>query len=92
MTQHSPPGAADLARRLKVAGAKFYGAFWCSHCFDQKQEFGMEAQEDLPYVECYPQGFSKVRWSIPRSCEATFLDGMIEVGLLIHVHWWSLLE
>ncbi len=37
MTRASPPGAADLARRLKGAGAQMYGAFWCSHCFDQKQ-------------------------------------------------------
>ena len=37
VTRASPPGAADLAKRLKGAGAQMYGAFWCSHCFDQKQ-------------------------------------------------------
>ena len=57
----SPSQAADLAKRLKAAGAKMYGAFWCSHCQEQKAEFGVEAQADLPYVECYPQGYHQVR-------------------------------
>ena len=56
----SSPQAGDLARRLKAAGAKMYGAFWCSHCQEQKAEFGAAAQADLPYVECYPQGYHKV--------------------------------
>lgn len=51
----------DLARRLRAAGAKFYGAFWCSHCFEQKEAFGAAAAKELPYVECYPDGFFKVR-------------------------------
>jgi len=33
-----------------------YGAFWCGHCFDQRQDFGAAASGDLPYVECYPDG------------------------------------
>lgn len=36
---------------LKDKGAKFYGAFWCSHCQNQKAMFGKSA-EKLPYVEC----------------------------------------
>lgn len=60
VTQTSEPRAVKLAKRLKAAGAKMYGAFWCSHCFDQKQDFGKEAMADFPYVECYPDGFSKV--------------------------------
>ena len=35
---------------LKETGAKMYGAFWCSHCEDQKETFGAGAS-DLPYVE-----------------------------------------
>lgn len=46
-----------MAHRLKAAGAKMYGAFWCSHCFAQKEYFGQEAMADFPYVECFPQGF-----------------------------------
>lgn len=37
-----------------------YGAFWCSHCYDQKQAFGAEAMAAFPYVECYPEGLHKV--------------------------------
>ena len=50
----------ELAKRLKAAGAKMYGAFWCSHCFEQKQTFGKEAMAEFPYVECYPDGYYKV--------------------------------
>ena len=40
-----------LAQCLAAKGVKFYGAFWCTHCADQKAEFGA-AVADLPYVEC----------------------------------------
>ena len=51
--------AVALAKRLHDVGARMYGAFWCSHCFDQKQAFGKEAMAFFPYVECYPEGFRK---------------------------------
>ena len=72
MTTQSTGRTVDLARRLRAAGARFYGAFWCSHCFEQKVAFGAAAAKELPYVECYPDGFRKVRalgscahWSLP---------------------------
>ena len=37
-----------------------YGAFWCSHCYDQKDDFGAQAMADFPYVECFPEGWQKV--------------------------------
>ena len=40
-----------LAECLSQKGVKFYGAFWCTHCEDQKAEFGAAAT-DLPYIEC----------------------------------------
>ena len=50
--QDSRPGALDgFARCLSEKGAKFYGAFWCSHCQDQKEMFG-NSERLLPYVEC----------------------------------------
>lgn len=55
----SPPGAVALARALKKAGAEMYGAFWCSHCFDQKEAFGSAAMSEFPYVECYPDGWKR---------------------------------
>ena len=27
-----------------------YGAFWCSHCYDQKQALGAESMRIIPYV------------------------------------------
>lgn len=30
---------------------KFYGAFWCPHCQNQKSIFGSSAK-NLPYIEC----------------------------------------
>ncbi len=43
--------AEGLARHLTVMGAKFYGAYWCPHCADQKALFGRAARL-LPYIEC----------------------------------------
>ncbi len=42
----------DLAKCIKNAGAKFYGAFWCPHCHEQKVLFGDDAVAELPYIEC----------------------------------------
>ncbi|ASC70891.1 Vitamin K epoxide reductase [Halomicronema hongdechloris C2206] len=51
-------GAAEmaLAQHLDDTGAKMYGAWWCSHCHDQKQLFGQTAAKEIPYVECDPEG------------------------------------
>jgi hypothetical protein len=47
-------GAAELAiaNHLTAVGAKMYGAYWCSHCFNQKQLFGKEAWPKVNYIEC----------------------------------------
>lgn len=46
------PGKYDsFAQCLGNNGAKFYGAFWCPHCQEQKAKFGSSAKL-LPYVEC----------------------------------------
>lgn len=46
------PGKYDeFAQCLSDKGAKFYGAFWCPHCQNQKAMFGKAAKK-LPYVEC----------------------------------------
>ncbi|EFN57922.1 hypothetical protein CHLNCDRAFT_50574 [Chlorella variabilis] len=49
VTSASGPDAVSLAERLAAAGARMYGAFWCSHCYDQKQAFGAEAMAAFPY-------------------------------------------
>ena len=59
VTTQSTKETLSLVQKLKKIDAKMYGAFWCSHCFDQKQAFGKEAMKDFPYVECFPAGYKK---------------------------------
>jgi hypothetical protein len=56
VTRPSSPQALALAEKLKQGNAKMYGAFWCSHCFNQKQNFGVEASKLIEYVECDREG------------------------------------
>jgi uncharacterized membrane protein len=74
VTTESPPQATSLAARLKKAGAQMYGAFWCSHCYDQKQIFGQEAMSEFPYVECFPDGWKQGIEMAP-ACKAANLEG-----------------
>ena len=73
VTEASNSKTVDLAKRLKAAGAKMYGAFWCSHCFEQKQAFGKEAMADFPYVECYPDGYYKVQFNTELTANFVFI-------------------
>ena len=45
----------ELAEHLKAQGFLVYGAWWCPHCNTQKELFGIEAVELLPYVECHKE-------------------------------------
>lgn len=50
--QDQQPGKYDnFARCLKDKKVIFYGAFWCSHCQNQKRLFG-KSEKYLPYIEC----------------------------------------
>lgn len=44
-----------LAKYMNQQGMVLYGAYWCSHCKDQKELFG-EAAQYLDYVECDAKG------------------------------------
>lgn len=47
------PGKYDeFAMCLEEKEATFFGAFWCSHCRDQKSLFGAKSAKLLPYTEC----------------------------------------
>ncbi|QEY33025.1 thioredoxin [Synechococcus sp. RSCCF101] len=48
----STPEQKALVEHLRKSGALFYGAWWCPACFQQKNLFGKEAGNRLPYVEC----------------------------------------
>lgn len=47
-----PSEIETLAQCINDAGAKFYGAFWCPHCQNQKKMFGKFGAKKLPYTEC----------------------------------------
>ncbi|QDZ21916.1 thiol-disulfide oxidoreductase [Chloropicon primus] len=74
VTTESTREALSLVQKMKLVDAKMYGAFWCSHCFDQKQVFGKEAMKDFPYVECFPSGFKK-GIKQEAACEAADVKG-----------------
>ena len=56
-------GASEIAlvEHLIKSGAKFYGAYWCSHCNKQKSMFGAVAAAKLPYIECAKDGENSQR-------------------------------
>ena len=56
VTDTSGESEIQLARHLKQMGAKMYSAYWCPHCYEQKKLFGVAALNDLPFVECAPDG------------------------------------
>lgn len=56
ITNKSGPREMKIAKALKERGAKMYGAYWCSHCFEQKQRLGAEAMRLIPYIECAKDG------------------------------------
>jgi uncharacterized membrane protein len=66
ITTNSSPAEISLAQHLSQMGAKMYGAYWCSHCHDQKQLFGKQAVKQIPYVECDPNGADPK----PEACKA----------------------
>jgi hypothetical protein len=49
------PYLRELADHLRASKVKFFGAYWCPHCQQQKTAFGASAKR-LPYVECSPNG------------------------------------
>lgn len=64
LSPRADPQLLALANHLQRSEAKFYGAFWCPACQEQKSLFG-PAAEQLPYVECSPNGRKGV---LARAC------------------------
>jgi uncharacterized membrane protein len=56
ITTVSSARAVALAEDLETLDARFFGAFWCGHCFDQKQTMGKQAMKKIPYIECSRDG------------------------------------
>jgi hypothetical protein len=82
-----PNGKYDaFAKCIANTSTTFYGAFWCPHCHDQKNEFGNSAQY-LPYVECsLPDGSGQTQTCIDDKVQEyptwQFPDGSRFTGLL----------
>ncbi|MFA6355027.1 MAG: thioredoxin domain-containing protein [Candidatus Paceibacterota bacterium] len=79
-----PPSKLDgFAQCLKSSGAEFYGAFWCSHCKEQKDLFGSSFKY-LPYIECANKDNSQKQVCIDKKIEGyptwVFKDGTRESG------------
>ena len=49
------PHLQALATHLNDSGARFYGAYWCPACQEQKKLFTASVDR-LPYIECTPEG------------------------------------
>jgi hypothetical protein len=61
VTSKSSKSEMALAAHLQKFGAKVYGAWWCPHCYEQKQLFGREAIQASfgnVAVECHEQGIN----------------------------------
>ncbi len=71
VTTTSGEAEIQLAKHLKAIGAKKYSAWWCPHCYQQKQLFGQEAVKDLDIIECAPQGNNPQ----PELCQSVGLQG-----------------
>jgi hypothetical protein len=56
ITTESSQRALSLSQDLQALNAKMYGAYWCSHCYDQKQSLGKGAFDKIQYYECAPEG------------------------------------
>jgi thiol-disulfide isomerase/thioredoxin len=82
------PGQYDtLATCMQEKGIKFYGAFWCPHCREQKKLFGNSAKL-LPYVECStPDASGQTQICIDKKIESyptwEFADGTRQSGAIL---------
>lgn len=76
----------EFAKCLTDNGAKFYGAYWCPHCADQKAMFGKSIGL-VTYVECsLPGGAGQTEACTTANIKAyptwEFKDGTRQEGVL----------
>lgn len=82
----SESSVVQLAQCIQNSGAVFYGAFWCSHCRQQKELFGEEGMAALAYVECSTaDGKNQTQVCIDKKIESyptwEFQDGTRTTGV-----------
>jgi uncharacterized membrane protein len=59
ITTTSSAQALQLATKLQQLDTRLFGAYWCSHCYDQKQTLGEQAMSNIAYVECSKEGYQQ---------------------------------
>ncbi len=65
------PGQYDsLAQCLTEKGVKFYGAYWCPHCAEQKRLFG-KSMSYITYIECGVPGNQR---GMTQACEEAKIE------------------
>merc|ERR1711907_821670 len=57
VTTQSSREALNLVQKMRLIDAKMYGAFWCSHCFDQKQGYRKGIKQYAACEEADIRGF-----------------------------------
>ena len=77
----------DFAKCISSKGLRMYGAWWCPHCSEQKELFGV-AFHYVTYTECGIEGQTR---SLNEQCKSAgihnfptwqFADGHREEGIL----------
>ncbi len=58
ITATSSERSLKIGEDLKSLDAKMFGAYWCSHCYEQKQRLGKEAFANVQYNECSKEGLN----------------------------------
>jgi len=71
VTTESTPAKVALAEHLTAMGAVMYSAYWCPHCHEQKEDFGLEAAKKLTVVECAEDGQNSQR----ALCQSKKIEG-----------------
>lgn len=84
--QAEDPWIRGLAEHLTKTDAKFYGAYWCPACNNQKEMFGASVDR-LPYIECSPGGRGNPQASVcneagVRNYPTWIIDGQRNIGVL----------
>ncbi len=84
--QSNKPGKYDaFAQCITDSGTKFYGAWWCPHCQNQKTMFGNSAK-NLPYIECQTSDRKMLQICTDEGIQSyptwKFPDGSVETGEL----------
>jgi thiol-disulfide isomerase/thioredoxin len=72
ITSTSGTAEIQLAKYLAKKDVKIYGAYWCPHCYEQKQLFGKEAWAIVKQVECADDAQTNPQ---PKVCKKAGIKG-----------------